>query len=139
MQAISFLHLRRAASVILAGWVLPATSLPAQQAERYSIPEDELAIYNLAGEVRMEPGPSGDITVTVARGGADGARIKVMRSKRDGMETLRFVYPEGRILYAGMSDGSSTQIRVREDGTFGHDDNDDDGERRKQEGKQVTI
>ena len=117
---------------------LSATSLSAQQAERYSIPEDELAIYNLAGEVRMEPGPSGDITVTVTRGGADGAKIKVMRSERDGMETLRFVYPEGRILYAGMSDGSSTQIRVRDDGTFGHDDH-DDGERRKQEGKQVTI
>jgi lia operon protein LiaG len=117
---------------------LSATSLSAQQAERYSIPEDELAIYNLAGEVRMEPGPSGDITVTVTRGGADGAKIKVMRSERDGMETLRFVYPEGRLLYAGMSDGSSTQIRVRDDGTFGHDDH-DDGERRKQEGKQVTI
>ena len=117
---------------------LSATSLSAQQAERYSIPEDELAIYNLAGEVRMEPGPSGDITVTVTRGGADGAKIKVMRSERDGMETLRFVYPEGRLLYAGMSDGSSTQIRVRDDGTFGDDDH-DDGERRKQEGKQVTI
>ena len=117
---------------------LSASTLSAQQVERYSIPEDELAIYNLAGEVRMEPGPSGDITVTVTRGGADGAKIKVMRSKRDGMETLRFVYPEGRILYAGMSDGSSTQIRVRDDGTFGHDDH-DDGERRKAEGKQVTI
>ena len=31
---------------------LSATSLSAQQAERYSIPEDELAIYNLAGEGR---------------------------------------------------------------------------------------
>jgi lia operon protein LiaG len=118
---------------------LSATSLSAQQAERYSIPEDELAIYNLAGDVRMEPAGSGDITVTVTRGGADGAKIKVFRGERDGTETLRFVYPEGRILYAGMSDGSSTQLRVRDDGTFGHDDHDDDGERRKQEGKQVTI
>jgi lia operon protein LiaG len=120
---------------------LSATTLSAQQAERYSIPEDELAIYNLAGEVRMEPAGSGDITVTVSRGGADGAKIKVMKSERDGMQTLRFVYPEGRILYAGMSDGSSTQIRVRDDGTFGDEDHDHDGEgeRRKQEGKQVTI
>src|SRR5918997_1285351 len=116
---------------------LSATTLSAQQAERYSIPEDELAVYNLAGEVRVEPGPSGDITVQVTRGGADGGKIKVFRSERDGMETLRFVYPEGRILYAGMSDGSSTQLRVRGDGTFGHDD--DDGDRKKQEGKQVTI
>jgi lia operon protein LiaG len=114
-----------------------STTLSAQQAERYSIPEDELAIYNLAGEVRMEPAGSGDITVTVTRGGADGAKIKVMKSERDGMQTLRFVYPEGRILYAGMSDGSSTQLRVRNDGTFGDDE--DHGERKKQDGKQVTI
>ncbi len=116
---------------------LSVTSLSAQQAERYSIPEDELAIYNLAGDVRMEPAGSGDITVQVTRGGADGAKIKVMKSERDGMQTLRFVYPEGRILYAGMSEGSSTQLRVRDDGTFGHDD--DDGDRKKQEGRQVTI
>ena len=136
MQAFPYSHLRLAALLPLSG-LLSATALSAQQVERYSIPEDELAIYNLAGEVRMEPAGSGAITVQVTRGGADGAKIKVFRSERDGMETLRFVYPEGRIIYAGMSDGSSTQIRVREDGTFG--DEDHDGERRKSEGKQVTI
>ena len=117
---------------------LSASTLSAQQAERYSIPDDEVAIYNLAGEVRMEPAGSGDITVTVTRGGADGAKIKVMKGERDGMETLGLVYPEGRIVYAGMSDGSSTQLRVRDDGTFGGDHH-HDRDRKKQEGKQVTI
>jgi DUF4097 and DUF4098 domain-containing protein YvlB len=117
--------------------LLTATALSAQQAERYSIPTDELAIYNLAGEVRLEPG-SGDITVQVTRGGADAAKLKVFRGERDGTETLRFVYPETRIQYAGMSAGSSTQLRVREDGTFG-DDDDDDGDRKGDKGRQVTI
>ena len=99
MQAIVIPHLRLTAILPVAGYLLTTSSLSAQQAERYSIPEDELAIYNLAGEVRVEPGPSGDITVQVTRGGADGAKIKVFKGERDGMETLRFVYPEGRILY----------------------------------------
>jgi len=115
--------------------LLTATALSAQQAERYSIPEDELAIYNLAGEVRLEPGPSGDITVQVTRGGADAGKLKVFRNELDGMQTLRFVYPDTRIQYAGMSLGSSTQLRVRDDGTFGDKEHDD----RRHEGKQVTI
>jgi lia operon protein LiaG len=139
MQVSLISHPLPAVFLPLAGLILLAGGLPAQQAERYSIPEDELAIYNLAGEVRMEPGPSGDITVQVTRGGADAAKIKVVRGEKHGMESLRFTYPEARILYAGMSGGSSTQLRVRDDGTFGHDDHDDDGERRKQEGRQVTI
>ncbi len=138
MQVSLISHPLPAVFLPLAGLILLAGGLPAQQAERYSIPEDELAIYNLAGEVRMEPGPSGDITVQVTRGGADAAKIKVVRGEKHGMESLRFIYPEARILYAGMSGGSSTQLRVRDDGTFGGDDH-DDGDRKKTEGKQVTI
>ncbi len=136
MQAISIPRLAPAGTLALTAALFTATALSAQQAERYSIPTDELAIYNLAGEVRLEPG-SGDITVQVTRGGADAAKLKVFRGEVDGTETLRFVYPEARILYAGMSAGSSTQLRVRDDGTFG--DNDDDDDRKGDKGKQVTI
>jgi len=115
---------------------LLTTTLSAQQIERYSIPEDELAIYNLAGEVRLEPG-SGDITVQVTRGGADAAKLKVFRGERDGVETLRFVYPDNRIRYGQMSHGSSTRLRVKEDGTFGGD-HEHDGDHGS-EGRQVTI
>src|SRR3954447_17498467 len=110
MQAIVIPHLRLTAFLSVSGYLLATSSLTAQQVERYTIPEDEVAIYNLAGEVRMEPG-SGDISVQVTRGGADAAKVKVMRGERDGNETLRFVYPETRIQYAGMSDGSSTQLK----------------------------
>ena len=137
MLAIKIPHLRSTALLSVTGLFLSITTLPAQQVERYAMPEDELAIYNLAGEVRMEPGTGGDITVQVTRGGADAAKLKVLRGERDGMQTLRFVYPETRIRYGKMESGSSTQLRVRDDGTFGGDHDDD--ERRKPEGKQVTI
>ncbi len=138
MQAIVTPQLRWTALLSLTGYLLPASILGAQQIERYSLPEEEVAIYNLAGEIRVEPGTGGDVTVQVTRGGADAAKLKVMRGQRDGVQTLRFVYPENQIQYGKMSDGSSTQLRVRDDGTFGGD-HDHEGRDRKREGKQVTI
>lgn len=137
MQAIVIPQLRWTALLSLTGYLLPASSLWAQQVERYALSEEEVAIYNLAGEIRLEPGTGGDVMVQVTRGGADAAKVKVMRGRRDGMQTLRFIYPENRIQYGKMSDGSSTQLRVRDDGTFGGDH--EDGHDRKREGKQVTI
>ena len=124
---------------LIAVLFLLTTSLSAQQVERYTLSEDEAAVYNLAGEVRVEPGTGGDITVQVVRGGADAAKLKVVRGERDGMQALRFIYPESRIQYGRMSEGSSTQLRVRDDGTFGDDDHDGEGRKREREGRQVTI
>ena len=135
MQAIVNPQLRSTLVLSLTGFLLSATSLTAQQLERYSLSDDEVAIYNMAGEVRLEPGTGGDVTVEVTRGGADAAKMKVARSKRDGAETLRFIYPGDRILYGQSSKGSSTQLRVRDDGTFG-DEHERDG---KRDGRRVTI
>ena len=138
MQAIVIPQLRWPLVLSLAGLFLSTTSLTAQQLERYSMAEDEVAIYNMAGEVRLEPG-GGDVTVQVTRGGADAAKLKVVQGKRDGVETLRLIYPGDRILYGQPSNNSSTQLRVRDDGTFG-DERDHDGKHDgKSEGRRVTI
>src|SRR6185437_11605553 len=50
--------------------------------------------------------------------------------------SLRFVYPADRIIYNKLSSGSSTQLRVRDNGTFS--DRHDDDEHRN-EGRRVTI
>lgn len=119
--------------------VLPARS-HAQQPERYTLADDDVAVYNLAGTVRVEPGTT-DVTVQVTRAGADAARLEVAQGEIDGRPTLRVVYPADRIRYAAAGRGSSTLLRVREDGTFGaRDDHDDDGGRRgREEGRRVTI
>jgi len=135
MQAIVIPQLRWTLVLSLTGFFLPATSLAAQQLERYALPDDEVAIYNLAGQVRLEPGTGSDVTVQVTRGGADAAKVKAVQGKRDGVETLRFIYPGDRILYGKSSNGSSTQLRVRDDGTFG-DDHERNG---KHDGRRVTI
>jgi lia operon protein LiaG len=137
MQAIVTPRLRWTGLAILT-LILPLTPLAAQ-AERYTIPGGDVAIYNLAGEVKVEPG-SGEVTTEVTRGGADAAKLKVLKGEIDGWETLRVTYPADRIQYSQLSDGSSTQLRVRENGTFGDDrDGDDHGREGKQRGKRITI
>jgi lia operon protein LiaG len=135
MQAIAIPQLRWTLLSVLAGIFLLPGRLPAQQVERYSISGDQIAIYNLAGEIRVQPGPGGAVVAEVTRGGTDGAKIKVLRSEIDGRETLRFVYPAERIQYGRLADGSSTQLRVRDDGTF----SDKHDEKRRPEGRRVTI
>jgi hypothetical protein len=114
--------------------ILPFSALQAQKAERYTISGGDVAIYNLAGEVKVEPG-SGVVTAEVTRAGADAAKLKVLAGEIDGWQTLRLIYPEDRVQYSRLPDGSSTQLRVRDNGTFG-DEREGEG---KQRGKRVTI
>jgi lia operon protein LiaG len=117
-----------------------APSLAAQQAERYTLEGDDIAIYNLAGAVTVEPG-TGSVAVELTRGGPDAGRLKVERGELEGRETLRVVYPTQDLAYARLESGSSTTLKVREDGTFGddddHDGDDDDWDRPR--GRTVRI
>ena len=97
---------------------LPAALHAQQPLERYTIDDDAVAIYNLVGAVRLEPGEGG-VAVQVTRAGADAARLRVAQGEIDGRATLRVLYPEDRIKSGRGSRGSSTTLRVREDGTFG--------------------
>lgn len=131
MQATPFI--RRTALLTLT-LQLPLVPIAAQQPERYTVTGGDVSIYNLAGEVRVEPG-SGSVVAELTRGGADASKLKVLKGEINGWETLRVVYPADRIKYTGLSEGSSTQIRVRDDGTFG-DEHDGEG---KERGKRITI
>jgi hypothetical protein len=96
-------------------FVLPA-ALHAQQTERYTFDSDPVAVYNLVGSLRVEPGNDA-VTVQVTRAGADAGRLKIVQGELDGRSTLRVVYPGDRIRFG--AGGESTQLRVRDDGTFG--------------------
>lgn len=136
----------RAATILGLLAVTPAAPAAAQGAESYTVPGTSLAIYNLAGQVTVEPG-EGRATVQVTRGGADAARLRVVQGELGGRSTLRVVYPSERIVYAGMGPGSSTDLKVREDGTFGdrrshgrhHDHDDDDEHDHAEDGRRVLI
>ena len=108
-------------------WVVP---LAAQGVSRHTLRGPDVALYDLAGMVQLEAGSGDAVTVDVTRGGADAARLQVAEGDLGGRATLRVIFPGDRVSYPRMPDGS-TEIRVRDDGTFGDDhhgdDDDDDG------------
>ncbi|HEY7636615.1 MAG TPA: DUF4097 family beta strand repeat-containing protein [Gemmatimonadales bacterium] len=115
-------------------FVWPA-GLLAQQVERYTLVGDEVAIYNLAGQVRVEPSQSG-VVVEVTRGGAAAAQLRVAQGELDGRETLRVIYPSDDIVFPTSGGNSSAQLRVHEDGTFGDDEH---GWNHHERGRRVSI
>jgi DUF4097 and DUF4098 domain-containing protein YvlB len=117
------------ATLALGCLLLRSTAAPAQQGERYTLDGDEVAIYNLAGSFTVEPG-TGPVSVEIVRGGADAAKLRVERGELDGRETLRVVYPAESIVYS-VERGSSTTLKVREDGTFGDGDSGEHSRGRK--------
>ena len=129
--------------MFLALSLLPAGMLVAQQPERYTIEGDDVAVYNLAGLLQVEPG-QGSVTVLVTRGGADAARLKVAQDEIDNRQSLMVIYPADKIRYALGKGSSRTDLRVRDDGTFGDtywSDDPDHGHRHHDghDGHRVTI
>jgi lia operon protein LiaG len=116
-------------------FLLGPAGLPAQQTESFTLEGDEVAIYNLAGQVRVEPGQSG-VVIQLTRGGSEAGQLRVAQGELDGRETLRVVYPADRIVYSPTGANSSTQLRVHEDGTFGDDEH---GWRHQERGRRVSI
>ena len=89
------------AALALCLLLLRPAAASAQQGERYTLEGDEVAIYNLAGSLTVEPG-TGTVSVEMVRGGTDAAKLTVERGEIDGRETLRVVYPADLIVYAGI-------------------------------------
>jgi DUF4097 and DUF4098 domain-containing protein YvlB len=91
------------------------------QTSRQVLKGDSVAIYNLVGELRVEAGSGSDVTVEIARGGADAAKLDVQTGPLRGRETLRIIYPADVISMPEWGRGWNTTLRVRDDGTFGEE------------------
>lgn len=118
--------------VILA--LVPLLMAPALAAQgtRYTVSGRDVAIYNLAGIMRVEPGTGSAVTVEVNRQGDDGAKLRVETGPVSGRETLRVIYPSDRIVYPVLGRHSQSQLRVRDDGTF-------NGNFDRRDGREVRI
>src|SRR5262245_25560333 len=107
---------------LTAALALLAVTLPgrAQQPERHTLAGERVAIYDLVGQVRIDPGTGADVVVEITRGGRDLSQLKVERGpvdSRPNWETLRVIFPSDEISYPRIN-RSRTQMEVREDGTF---------------------
>ncbi|MBA3658933.1 MAG: DUF4097 family beta strand repeat protein [Gemmatimonadales bacterium] len=123
-------------AILLTAGISPAA---AQQSETYRLAGARVAIYNLVGSARLEPGTGSDIVVEVRRGGADAAKLSVRTPQPSGgrsREMLGIVYPEDDIVYEPLGRGSRTTVQVGDYGEF--DDSNDDDEH-DWEDRRVTI
>ena len=119
-------------------------ALAAQQTERYSLDTGPAVVYNLVGSLRIEAG-EGHVSVQVTRAGADAGKLTIGQGEIAGRPTFRVIYPADRIRSGRAPDHGSTQLRVRDDGTFGgegdewHDHGRHGGRHEGDEGRRVTI
>lgn len=89
---------------------------PLAAQERHVLTGSTAVIWNLAGDIRLEPGTGGDVAVEITRGGSDGERLTVNTSGGQ----LRVRYPSDEVVYRdGRSGRSTTTLTVRDDGSFG--------------------
>ncbi|MCA9738664.1 MAG: hypothetical protein KC645_13635, partial [Gemmatimonadetes bacterium] len=106
---------RRGGLLALAAGLTASMPLVAQ--ESYTLGGPEVAIYNLAGRAEIVRGSGSEVRVTLVRGGRDADELQVESGRVEGRETLRVLYPDDNIIYDGRRRGS-TDVRVRDDGTF---------------------
>lgn len=111
------------------------------QSTNYTLTGNAVAVYNLVGEAVIQGGSGASVTVQVTPVGADAGRLKVETSDIRGRSALLVRYPDDRIVYRPLGRGSSTQFKVRDDGTWGSYGNGDDDERRwsRHEGRRITV
>ncbi len=95
-----------------------ATAGDGLQGGRYELIGSQVAVYNLAGEITVEAGSGSAVVVEVTQVGRDADQLSIDRGPIGDWSTLRVVYPGDRIHYSGRGRGS-TDLRVRDDGTFG--------------------
>jgi hypothetical protein len=129
------MHARSLPAVVALALVV-APSVVAAQASRHVLKGDSVAVYNLVGELRVDPGTGSDVVVEVQRGGADAAQLDIQSGPIRGRESLRIIYPDDVISLPSWGRGWNTTLRVRDDGTFG----DTEGRRHGfSEGHEVRI
>jgi hypothetical protein len=95
-----------------------ATPVAAQEVQRLA--GQDVAVYTLAGRVRVVSGSGAEVVVRITRGGADASQLRVETGQIAGRSTLRVIFPGDEIVYPEMGRGSNTQMSVRADGTFGN-------------------
>src|SRR5712692_4911494 len=129
-------------TVLLAGLAVGALARTAgaQATERRTVPGADVAIYNLAGVLRLEPGGGAEVAVEVTRGGSDAAKLRIETGEIRGRQTLRIVYPDDDIVYDALGHwGGETTVDVRDDGTFNDDHGHHGGRRFFGGGHRVRI
>ncbi len=108
------------------------------QSETVSVTGSRVGIWNIVGKVSVVPATGRAVEVGVTRRGRDAAKLELAHGTINGRETVQVIYPGDRIIDISQNSytGWRTELRVRDDGTFG----DDRGDRRSgNSGRRVIV
>ena len=108
-------------AIALAAIVATVPGAARGQTEHRSLSGERVAVYNLAGHVRVQAATGAQVTVDITRGGRDAAKLRLETGDVRGWNSLRVVYPSDRIVYPEWQSRGRTQIHVNSDGTFDDD------------------
>lgn len=106
---------RRMKLVALAALLLAAPAA-AQAVERHALPGRDVAVYLLAGTVRVVPSSGGGAMVEVRALGEDAGRLRAWTGPVGGRPVLRVMFPGDRVVYPAA--GGQAGVRMNPDGTF---------------------
>jgi hypothetical protein len=101
-------------SIAFAALAFLAAAPLAAQGTRYSLDGGDVAIYNIAGQVRVEPGSGSSVVAEVSLLGPDAGRLRV----DENGARLTVVYPSDQIVYAPLGRHSETTLHINRDGSF---------------------
>jgi hypothetical protein len=116
-----FRQARSTCPVLFLSFAAMAGTAAAQQPKSYTLSGPSAAVYNLAGRLTIEPGSGSATTVEVTPVGADAGKLTIETGPQRNRQALRVIYPDDRIIYPALGRGSSTDVRVNDDGTFDTD------------------
>ena len=108
-------------AIALAAIVATVPGAARGQTEHRSLSGERVAVYNLAGHVRVQAATGAQVTADITRGGRDAAKLRLETGDVRGWNSLRVVYPSDRIVYPEWQSRGRTQIHVNSDGTFDDD------------------
>lgn len=134
-------HITNAVAVLSVAVLASTTSANAQGSDRVTFNGRNIAVYNLVGRLHVTGGGS-SATATITRRGRDAGKLQVATGNIDGMDALRVMYPGDRVTIPDSRNRRSrTEIRVRDNGTFGNNYNSNDRRSRNgyNEGRRVRI
>jgi len=98
--------------------VLAAVAGPAEASRRFTFNGDDVALWNPAGEVRIEAAGGGSVEVLVDVQGRDADRVRLSDESIGGRPTFRVLYPTDRVVYPEMGRWSNTNAMLKGDGTW---------------------
>ncbi|MEO7361751.1 MAG: DUF4097 family beta strand repeat-containing protein [Gemmatimonadaceae bacterium] len=140
VDQVKWLHI----ALMCGATLIPIVAAGAQGPDRVTLSGRNIAIYNLVGSLHVTGGGSSTVA-TITRRGRDAGKLTLATGNVDGSEALRVMYPGDRVTVPDSRNRRSrTEIRVRDNGTFGNNYNHENNGRRRSssmfsDGRRVQI